>query len=450
MTNETTNKRPSVAIVGRPNVGKSTFFNRLLGYRSAIVEDVPGITRDRISAEAEWCGVVFNLIDTGGILMSASDPLMDQIRIQANMAMSEADVILFMVDAVDGMTAADQELADALRGSKTPVIIAVNKTDNLKREVESAEFYSLGFNDLFTISCVHGHGVADILDRVVELLPKSDGEVAEDENIKLSIVGRPNVGKSSLVNALLGEQRLIVSDIAGTTRDAIDTRLKWNDQEITLIDTAGIRRAGKVQGSVEYYSVLRAQRAISRCDVAVLVVDGSAGVTEGDKRVGGIIVEEGRACIVVVNKWDLTDNPKSRTLMKDYTAIFRKEVPFLSFAPLVFASALERSGIKHVITTALDAAEMHAHRIPTGLLNRVVKEASEVKPYSRKGKSLRIYYATMASVKPPTIVLFVNDAEICHFSYLRYLENAIRRHVAFEGTPIRIVVKEASYKKQDE
>lgn len=441
---------PTVAIVGRPNVGKSTLFNRLVGRRAAIVEDTPGITRDRLYSEAEWRGRVFQVVDTGGVLLEEDDPLITQVRIQALAAIEEADVILFMVDVIEGITPADEELADVLRTTTKPVLLVANKVDNARREADAAEFYALGWDEVFTISAIHGHGVAEVLDWVVELLPPAIPAEEEDAAIKLAIVGRPNVGKSSLVNAILGAPRVIVSDIPGTTRDAIDTPFERDGQKMVLIDTAGIRRPGKVQGSVEYYSVLRAQKAIKRCDVALLVLDGPDGITDGDKRVGGYAVDEGRACVVVVNKWDLMKNPASKTLMMDFTRIFRKECPFLHFAPLVFASALTGMGVPAVVDTALEAAEAHAHRIPTGTLNQLIHDAVDARPYSRKGKMLKVYYTTMPSVKPPTVVLFVNDPDIVHFSYLRYLENQIRQQFSLEGTPIRMEVREATGKSRND
>lgn len=440
---------PVVAIVGRPNVGKSTLFNRLVGRRVAIVEGTPGITRDRLYDEAEWRGKAFQVVDTGGILLDDTDPLISLVRAQAQVAIGEADVILFMVDAVEGITPADEELAEVLRITTKPVLLVANKVDNLRREADAAEFYALGWREVFTVSAIHGHGVAEVLDRVVELLPEAKVP-EEDTTIRLAIVGRPNVGKSSLVNAILGAPRVIVSEIPGTTRDAIDTSFERDAQKITLIDTAGIRRPGKVQGSVEYYSVLRAQKAIQRCDVALLVIDGSQGVIDGDKRVGGLVVDQGRACVVVVNKWDLMHNPTSKMLMRDFARIFRKECPFLHFAPLVFTSALTGMGVPAVVDTALQAAEAHAHRIATGELNRLIHAAVYARAYTRKGKMLRVYYATMPSVKPPTVVLFVNDPHIVHFSYLRYIENQIRKQLPLEGTPIRIEVREATGKQREE
>ncbi len=440
-----TSGKPVVAIVGRPNVGKSTLFNRLIGRRTAIVEDIPGITRDRIEADCTWRGQSFKLVDTGGVTMDSADPMMEQIRIQAQTAMNEASVIVFVTDADEGLTPADEELADALRGAGPPVLLAVNKSDNLSRELNAAEFYSLGWPELFTISSVHGHGVAELLDRIIELLPLDlEWEETPDDQIKLAIVGRPNVGKSSLLNAILGEPRAIVSEIAGTTRDATDTPFTWNDRRLLLIDTAGIRRAGKVQGSVEYYSVLRAHKAMERCQVALVVIDAHAGLSDGDKRVAGQAEEAGCGVVLVINKWDLVDAPDKRRAMREFAAHVRKQCPYLSYAPLAFCSALNSTGIDAVLDTAIEASEAHAFRISTGVLNRLIREAADARPYSRRGKALKIYYATMPSTQPPTVVLFVNDPQLAHFSYLRYLENAIRKQYRLEGTPIRISVRNAT------
>lgn len=453
--------RPLVAVVGRPNVGKSTLFNRLIGRRVAIVEDLPGITRDRLYHNVEWRGREFTVIDTGGIIPNETDPLAVQIRLQAEVAMEEAEVILFIVDAADGMTRADQDLADALRLSERPVLLVVNKTDNPRLELEATEFYGLGFPQMFTISAVHGKGVADMLDKVIDLLPdESAYEPEDEETIRLAIIGRPNVGKSSLLNAVLGEDRAIVSPIPGTTRDTIDTPFDWDGQKLALVDTAGIRRNRKIQGTIEYYMVLRARSALERCNVGVVVIDGAAGLMDGDKRVAGLAHEAGRACIVVVNKWDLVDsrvvyepgksrNPE-RSRIEKFTKNFRDECPFLSYAPLVFISALERFSIKAVVDTAISAAQNHAHRIPTGELNRLVREACERRPYSSHGKALKVYYATMASVEPPTIIIFCNDTDLLHFSYLRYLENRLREVYPLEGTPIRIFARTAERKDREE
>jgi len=440
---------PLVAVVGRPNVGKSTLFNRLAGRRIAIVEDTPGITRDRLYAPMEWRGREVTLIDTGGIILNEEDPLKVQVRRQAEIAMEEADAILFVCDAADGITATDLDLADLLRTSKAPVFLVVNKADNPRQEQEAMEFYSLGLGHVYTISAIHGHGVADLLDAVIDVLPAPQAAEEEEDAVRIAIIGRPNVGKSSLMNAVLGEERVIVSPMPGTTRDAIDTRLERDGQKILLIDTAGIRRAGKVQGSVEYYTVLRAKTAIDRCHVAVLVVDAGDGITEGDKRVGGFAHEAGRACVVAVNKWDLVDpgilekRRPNRDSILAFTRQARKEMPFLSYAPLVFTSAAHGFSVAEVIDTALSAAANHAHRIPTAELNRILRDAVEERPRLYRGRQLRLYYATMPRVQPPTVLMFVNDPDLLHFSYLRYLENRLREAYPLEGTPIVMRVKKA-------
>jgi GTPase len=453
--------RPLVAVVGRPNVGKSTLFNRLVGRRVAIVEDTPGITRDRLYHNVEWNGVEFTVIDTGGIILNETDPLTVQVRTQAEIAMEEADVIIFVADAEEGLTPTDEDLANVLRASKSPVLLAVNKTDNPRREQEAAEFYALGMGEIYTISAAHGHGVADLLDAVVEHFPLDQQiEEEDDDAVRLAIIGRPNVGKSSLLNAVLGEERAIVSPIPGTTRDAIDTRFEWNKQELVLVDTAGIRRTGKIQGTIEYYMALRARTALERSNVGMVVIDGEAGILDGDKRVAGMAHEAGRACIVVVNKWDLIDTGvvyekgKSRHAKREkiekFTETFRNECPFLSYAPLVFISAKERFGVRQAIETAIEAAQNHAHRIPTGSLNRLIRDATERRPLMDAGRTFKVYYTTMAGVQPPTIVLFCNDAEMMHFSYQRYLENRIRERYPLEGTPIRIIARKAENKDEKE
>lgn len=432
--------KPLVAIVGRPNVGKSTLFNRVIGRRMAIVEDTPGITRDRIYAEAEWNGREFVMIDTGGLLLNEQDPLRAEVTLQAQAALEEADVVIFMVDAITGVTPTDEEIADTLRGAPKPVLVVANKSDNDQRDVDSLEFHSLGLGEVYPVSSLNGRSVADVLDVVVKSFPEQELEARYPEDaVKIAIIGRPNVGKSSLLNAILGEKRAIVSEIPGTTRDAVDTVLKRGDDTLVLIDTAGIRRAGKVQGSIEYYTVLRAVRAMERADVALIEIDAFDGLRDGDKRVAGFADEAGRACVLVVNKWDLCEGK----LMVDFSAHIRKQVPFLEFAPIVFVSALTGMGVPAVIDTALDAASNHAMRISTGELNRIIQEAIDAHPYSRKGRDLKIRYATMTGVKPPTIVVFVNDTELAHFSYARYLENRIRREYSYEGTPLRLIFRPA-------
>lgn len=431
--------KPLVAIVGRPNVGKSTLFNRIIGRRLAIVEDTAGITRDRIYAEADWNGREFVVIDTGGIVLNEVDPLRAQVTAQAQVALDEADVVLFMVDAAAGITPADEEIADHLRGASKPVFVVANKADNDARDQESGEFYALGVGDVHPVSSLNGRSVADLLDVVVAALPEEREAPYPEDAIKIAIVGRPNVGKSSLLNAILGERRVIVSDIPGTTRDAIDTVFRRDGNTVVLIDTAGIRKSGKIQGSVEYYTVLRAVRALERADVAMIVIDAFDGLRDGDKRVAGFAHEAGRACVVVVNKWDLCSEQK----MKEFAGDIHTQLPFLGYAPVVFTSAVEGTGVLDAVDTALDAASNHNLRIPTGELNRLIQDAVDAHPYSRKGRDLKVRYATMSGVQPPSIVLFVNEPDLMHFSYLRYLENQIRQVYSYEGTPLRLIVRRA-------
>ncbi len=444
--------KPIVAVVGRPNVGKSTLFNRLTGHRIAIVEDIPGITRDRLYADGDWNGRSYTLIDTGGISMDAEDPLQLQIRVQAEVAMEEADVILLLVDAEHGITTGDRDLAELLRPTDTPLFLVVNKADNAKREQNATEFYELGLGEVYGVSALSGRGVADLLDEVVKAFPPDDNEAEDDdETVKIALVGRPNVGKSSMLNAIMGEDRAIVSPVAGTTRDAIDTPFMWEGHKLLLIDTAGIRRSGKIQGTVEYYSVLRAQRAIERCDVAITVIDVEEGLRDGDKRVAGMAHDAGKSAVLIANKWDVgkqsvMDAQPGKNPLHTFTQELRDEMPFVSYAPVAFCSALKRTGIGAAVETILSAAEMHAMRIPTGELNRIIRDATEARPLNDKGRTFKVRYATMATVKPPTIVLFVNDPEMLHFSYKRYLENQIRKAYAFEGTPIRLFARKADEK----
>ncbi|MDO8585738.1 MAG: ribosome biogenesis GTPase Der [Armatimonadota bacterium] len=442
--------RPIVAIVGRPNVGKSTLFNRLAGKRIAIVEDIPGITRDRLYADAEWRERGFVVTDTGGIIFNEQDPLKLQVKRQAELAMDEADVIVMIVDVTEGVTPTDEELAVHLRKTRKPVLLAANKADNVKLESEAAEFYSLGLGEVRPVSSLHGRGVAELLDAIldnIQHLPAEE-EIPE-EAIKLAIIGRPNVGKSSILNAILGEERSIVSSIPGTTRDTIDTVFQRDEDQFALIDTAGIRRAGKIQGSIEYYTVLRAIRAIERSEVALLIVDAADGVTDGDKRVGGYAHQAGKGCVIVVNKWDLRRQGERRTTIRDFTTHVRKEMQFLSYAPVAFASALEGKGISEILDTAKDVAENCALRISTGELNRIIGDAVDARPRTEKGRAFKVKYATMVSVKPPTILLFVNDPDMFHFSYRRYLENQIRKTYSYEGSPIRIIAKTADKEKPE-
>ncbi|MDO8683875.1 MAG: ribosome biogenesis GTPase Der [Armatimonadota bacterium] len=440
--------RPIIAIVGRPNVGKSTLFNRLAGNRIAIVDDAPGITRDRLYADAEWQNREFVITDTGGILFNESDPLTLQVKRQAELAMEEADVIVMITDATDGVTSTDEELAEMLRRTQKPVLLAVNKVDNKRLEQEAHEFYSLGLGEIYRISSIHGSGVAELLDAVQEHFSKiPEEEEIPEEAVKLAIIGRPNVGKSSILNAILGEDRSIVSSIPGTTRDSIDTVFERGEDKFALIDTAGIRRAGKIQGSIEYYTVLRAIRAIERSDVALLIIDAGDGLMDGDKRVGGYAHQAGKGCVVVVNKWDLRRAGENRLSVKNFTLELRKETPFLSYAPIVFASALRGEGISEILDTAKDVADSCALRISTGELNRIISDAVDNHPYMEKGQALKIKYATMVSVKPPTILLFVNNPDMFHFSYQRYLDNQIRKTYGYEGTPLRIIAKKVEKEK---
>lgn len=444
-------KLPTVVIVGRPNVGKSTLFNRIIRRRMAVVEDSPGITRDRLYADAEWNGKRFQVVDTGGIVFQETDPLAEQIRIQANVALEEADVLLFLTDAIDGLTPDDLDLANQLRGFTRPMFIVVNKADHPNRDLNANEFYSLGLGEIFPISSLHGRGVADLLDEIVGLLPAVGREDVESDEIRVALVGRPNVGKSSMVNAFTGEQRMIVSDIAGTTRDAIDTLLVYNGERFRLIDTAGIRRPGKVQGTVEYYMVDRAKKAIERADCALVVIDGNEGLTDGDKRIMKLAHDAGKAVVFAVNKWDTKEPPdgeprKNSLLKKDFKRILHEEVPELGYAKAAFTSAIESAGLEPVLDEILKAQEAYSFRVSTGQLNRLIQEAVFSRPYTSKGKALKIYYATQVSTRPPTFVMFCNDPDLMHFSYQRYLLNKLRETFPLEGTPVRITAK-SSHKK---
>lgn len=429
---------PVVAIVGRPNVGKSTIFNRLTGERIAIIEDQPGITRDRIYAQSEWCGREFHLIDTGGIEFDSKDQILSSIRVQAEIAMDEADVILFVVDGKKGMTSTDREIAEYLHRSKKPILLAVNKMDNFDRVNEAYDFYELGFSYLFPISSIHGLGTGDLLDELVRHFPEEDQDAdVEDDTIRVSLIGRPNVGKSSLVNSLLGEERVIVSEVAGTTRDAIDTPFEYQEQSYVLIDTAGLRKRGKVYEAIEKYSVIRALKAIERSDVCLIVIDGERGIAEQDKKIAGLAHEAGTASVFVVNKWDAVQ--KDDQTMNRFRREIREQFPFMSYAPIQFVSALTKQRIHQILPAVKEVAEQHAMRIPTSVLNQVIQEAIlQTPPPSDKGRRLRIGYITQVAVKPPTFVIFVNDPELAHFSYLRYLENQLRLSFPFQGTPIRI------------
>ncbi len=437
--------KPIVAIVGRPNVGKSTFFNKIVGRRVSIVEDTPGVTRDRIYAEAEWNGVHFALIDTGGIEPASQDIILSQMREQAQIAMDMADVILFIVDGKDGLTHADEEVAMMLRRTGKRVILVVNKIDNpAKLGIDFYDFWELGIGEPIAISAANMLNFGDVLDEIVASFP-DDADLEEDDSIKVAMIGKPNVGKSSLVNALLKENRVIVSPIAGTTRDSIDTPFEWGGDQYTLIDTAGIRRKSKVNEDIERYSVIRATAAIERCDVCMLVIDAVEGITEQDKKIAGIAHEAGKGIIVVVNKWDLIK--KETNTMRDYRRAMESELQFMSYAPSVFISVLEKQRIFEVMKLAKYVAEKRSLRVPTGQLNSLLNDAILMKqPPSDKGRRLKIYYVTQVGVRPPLFSFQINDRELMHFSYARYLENKIRDSFGFEGTSIKFVFREKGEK----
>ena len=432
--------KPIVAIVGRPNVGKSTLFNRIAEKRVSIVDDTPGVTRDRIYADAEWTGHEFALVDTGGIDFDENDALLPAMRNQAKLAMEEADVILFVVDGKVGITEVDQQIVVMLRTAKKPVVLAVNKVDSIKGIPDSYEFYGLGLGEPIAVSAVNALNLGDLLDAIVKELPEEVEVADEPDTIRVAVVGRPNVGKSSLVNALLGEERLVVSNIPGTTRDAVDTYFKQDGVTFVFVDTAGMRRRGKIDAALERYSVIRSLRAIDRADVVLMVIDAAEGVSEQDKKIAGYVHESGRASVLVVNKWDLIQKDGKTSLR--YTETMRQELGFMQYSPVVFLSALTKQRVSRIPEVVKYVAEQHAMRVSTSLLNQVVRDAVGINPPpSDRGRKLKIYYATQASVKPPTIVFFVNDPELMHFSYLRFLENKLREAFGFEGTPLKLVVR---------
>lgn len=432
--------KPAVAIVGRPNVGKSTIFNRIVGERISIVEDTSGVTRDRIYADAEWLGREFSLIDTGGITME-DEPLNEQIRQQAQIAIEEADVIIMMTSIKEGVTQEDEQVAPILFKSGKPVILAVNKADNPELRADTYEFYSLGLGEPYPISGAHGLGLGDVLDEVIKHFPEHEEEY-DESTIKFSIIGRPNVGKSSLVNAIIGEERVIVSNIAGTTREAVDTRFETaNGREFVVIDTAGMRKKGKVYENTEKYSVLRALRAIERSDVVLCVINAEEGIREQDKRVFGYAQEAGKGIIIVVNKWDTVE--KETNTMKEFELEVREQFQYLSYAPIVFVSALTKKRL-HLLPEKIEEVYMNQNlRIQSSILNDVVMDAVATNPTpTDKGRRLKIFYTTQVSVSPPTFIIFVNDPELLHFSYARFLENRFRDTFNFEGTPIRIIPRQ--------
>ncbi|MFJ5764194.1 ribosome biogenesis GTPase Der [Lysinibacillus sp. NPDC093210] len=431
--------KPVVAIVGRPNVGKSTIFNRIVGERVSIVEDIPGVTRDRIYSSAEWLTHDFNIIDTGGIEIG-DEPFLEQIRQQAEIAIEEADVIIFMTNGREGVTAADEQVAKILYKTKKPVVLAVNKIDNPDMREMIYDFYALGFGEPWPISGSHGLGLGDLLDECAKHFPQEDENQYGDDVIKFSLIGRPNVGKSSLVNAFLGQDRVIVSNIAGTTRDAIDTPYEYDGNEYVIIDTAGMRKKGKVYETTEKYSVLRALRAIERSDVVLVVLNAEEGIQEQDKKIAGYAHEAGKAIIIVVNKWDTIE--KDDKTMNVFTQQIREHFLFLDYAPIIFVSANTKQRVHQILPIVQRVSENHAMRIQSSILNEVIEDAVARNPApTDKGRRLRIYYATQVAIQPPTFVVFVNETELMHFSYERFLENRIRETFDFEGTPIRLITR---------
>ncbi len=434
--------KPIVAVVGRPNVGKSTLFNALAGSRISIVQDTPGVTRDRIYADVSWLNYNFTMIDTGGIEPDSGDVILSQMREQAQIAIDTADVIIFLVDVRQGMQDADAKVADMLRRSHKPVILAVNKVDNFdKMSMDVYEFYNLGMGEPFAISAASMLGLGDLLDEVVKHFPDRSGVDEEDDRPKIAVVGKPNVGKSSLVNRLTGDNRVIVSDIAGTTRDAIDTPVKYHGKEYVFIDTAGLRRKNKIKEEIERYSIIRAVTAVERADVVLLMIDGTEGVTEQDAKIAGIAHERGKGIIIMVNKWDAVEKD-DKTIYRQ-TEKIRQILSFLSYAEIMFISAKTGQRVQNVYEMIDMVIENNSMRIATGVLNEIVAEAVAMQqPPTDKGKRLRIYYVTQVSVKPPTFVIFVNDKELAHFSYVRYLENRIRDAFGFRGTSLKFIVRE--------
>ena len=442
--------KPLVAIVGRPNVGKSTFFNKMAGRRVAIVEDTPGVTRDRVYADCEWQNYRFTMIDTGGIDPTSDDPLLQQMRRQAEIAIETCDVILFFVDGRQGLTADDETVADMLRRAGKPVMLVVNKIDNVGMESEIYDFYQLGLGDPIGISSVNMLNFGDLLEELCKHFPEPDEEEDPTAPVQIAVVGRPNVGKSSLVNRMLGEERVMVSDIAGTTRDAIDTRFTdETGEEYILIDTAGIRKRKSIEyQSLERYSIVRSLAAIDRCDVALLLIDAQQGVTEQDSKIAGYIDEQGKAAVIIVNKWDAIE--KETGTMEEQVKKIREGLKFMAYAPILFISALTGQRVNRVIDAVRNAHAQATRRITTGLLNDILTDAqAALQPPSTSGRRLKIYYVTQQQIKPPTFVFFINDQRLMHFSYERYLENQVRKAFGFEGTPLRFIMRERSTDKQD-
>ena len=434
--------KPIVAVVGRPSVGKSTLFNKIIGKRLSIVDDTPGVTRDRIYGDGEWLGRKMMFVDTGGIEPKTDDIILSSMRAQAQLAIDTASVIIFVTDLKCGVTAADMDVASMLQKSGKPIVLCVNKCDNIgDTPLEFYEFYNLGLGDPIAVSSVHGHGTGDLLDAVIAHIPPEEFETEDEEIINVAVIGKPNAGKSSLINQIAGEQRSIVSNIAGTTRDAIDTKIEKNGVKYNFIDTAGLRRKSKVEDKIEKYSVLRAKMAIERADVCVIMIDGTDGFTEQDSKVAGLALEEGKACIIAVNKWDAVE--KDGKTMDSFRKQLMNDFSFMPYAPIIFISAKTGQRVDRLFELIKYVNEQNTMRISTGKLNDILADATaRVQPPSDKGKRLKIYYMTQASTKPPTFVCFCNNAELFHFSYQRYLENQIRGIFGLEGTPVRFVIRE--------
>lgn len=434
-------RKPIVAVVGRPNVGKSTFFNRISGKRISIVEDTPGVTRDRIYTDVEWLRHQFTMIDTGGIEPNSQDVILSQMRSQAMVAIDHADVILFMIDGRAELTSADNEVAEMLRRSRKPVVLVANKIDTARMPAHFYDFYELGFGEPIAISSVNGLNLGDLLDEICSHFKDEVVEDYQEDMIKVAVIGKPNAGKSSLVNALLGEERVIVSSVPGTTREAIDTPFEKDGQKYVLIDTAGIRRKAKMDDDVEKYSVLRALTAIERADVCLLLIDAAEGITEQDKRVAGYAHEAGKAIVILVNKWDLLD--KDNDTYNEFTKVVREELAYMMYAPVEFISVKTGQRLPRILEMVKYVHNQAALRVPTGTLNDIISEAILLhSPPSDKGKRLKIYYLTQVGIKPPTFVVFVNDAELAHFSYMRFIENHIRKNFNFDGSPIVMQIRQ--------
>ena len=440
-------KTAMITIAGRPNVGKSMLFNKLIGQRLSIVEDTPGVTRDRIYGESEWCGRKFRLVDTGGIEPRTDDQILSFMREQAEIAIQHADVIIFLTDVKTGLTASDQEVANMLLRSRKPIVLAVNKMDSTGRvDPDFYEFYNLGLGDPIAVSAVHGHGTGDLLDACLQYFPPEDDEEEDEDVIKVAIIGKPNVGKSSLLNRILGEERVIVSDVAGTTRDAIDSYFENEWGKYLFIDTAGMRRKSKVDDAVERYSNMRSVSAIERADVCLILIDANEGVTEQDTKVAGLAHEAGKACIIVVNKWDTVE--KDTNTMDEKTAEIRRDLSYMTYAPVVFISALTGQRVDKLFDMIVAVSNQNSMRITTGMLNNILEDATaRVQPPTDKGRRLKVYYMTQVGVKPPHFVIFCNDAKLFHFSYQRYIENQIRAVFGLTGTPIKITIRQKGDKE---